>query len=153
MSLLFGITLLAIIFLAAIGTPVALAVISGGIFFLYIDGQDIALAGQQMLTGLYSSFVLLAVPLFILAANIMNSGSISDRLFSFCMACFGRFKGGLGHVNVTASLIFSGMSGSAVADAAGIGRVIIKMMTEGGRYPKGYAAAITAASATLMRLH
>ena len=149
MSLLFGITLLAIIFLAAIGTPVALAVITGGILFLYIDGQDIALAGQQMLTGLYSSFVLLAVPLFILAANIMNSGSISDRLLNFCVACFGRFKGGLGHVNVTTSLIFSGMSGSAVADAAGIGRIIIEMMTKAGRYPAGYAAAITAASATI----
>ena len=149
MSLVFGITLLTILLLAAIGTPVALAVISGGILFLIMDGQDIALAGQQMLTGLYASFVLLSVPLFILTANIMNSGSISDRLLHFCVACFGRFKGGLGHVNVTASLIFSGMSGSAVADAAGIGRIIIEMMTKAGRYPGGYAAAITAASATI----
>ena len=149
MSLVFAISLVAILLLAAIGTPVALAVISGGILFLLLDGQDIALAGQQMLTGLYASFVLLAVPLFILAANIMNSGTISDRLLNFCVACFGRFKGGLGHVNVTASLIFSGMSGSAVADAAGIGRIIIEMMTRAGRYPAGYAAAITAASATI----
>ena len=149
MSLVFGITLLTILLLAAIGTPVALAVISGGILFLIMDGQDIALAGQQMLTGLYASFVLLSVPLFILTANIMNSGSISDRLLHFCVACFGRFKGGLGHVNVTASLIFSGMSGSAVADAAGIGRIIIEMMTKAGRYPGCYAAAITAASATI----
>ena len=111
MSLVFAISLVAILLLAAIGTPVALAVISGGILFLLLDGQDIALAGQQMLTGLYASFVLLAVPLFILAANIMNSGTISDRLLNFCVACFGRFKGGLGHVNVTASLIFSGLSG------------------------------------------
>ena len=133
MSLVFAISLVAIFLLAAIGTPVALAVISGGILFLLLDGQDIALAGQQMLTGLYASFVLLAVPLFILAANIMNSGTISDRLLNFCVACFGRFKGGLGHVNVTASLIFSGMSGSAVADAAGIGRIIIEMMTRAGR--------------------
>ena len=149
MSLVFAISLVAILLLAAIGTPVALAVISGGILFLLLDGQDIALAGQQMLTGLYASFVLLAVPLFILAANIMNSGTISDRLLNFCVACFGRFKGGLGHVNVTASLIFSGMSGSAVADAAGIGRIIIEMRTRAGRYPAGYAAAITAASATI----
>jgi tripartite ATP-independent transporter DctM subunit len=149
MSVAFALTLVLIFLLASIGTPVALAVISGGILFLIIDGQDIALAGQQMLTGLYASFVLLAVPLFILAANIMNSGSISDRLLNFCVACFGRFKGGLGHVNVTASLIFSGMSGSAVADAAGIGRIIINMMTREGRYPAGYAAAITAASATI----
>ena len=149
MSLVFALTLILILLLAAIGTPVALAILTGGIAFLVIDGQDVALAGQQMLTGLYASFVLLAVPLFILAANIMNSGTISDRLLNFCVACVGRFKGGLGHVNVTASLIFSGMSGSAVADAAGIGRIIIEMMTRAGRYPAGYAAAITAASATI----
>ena len=99
--------------------------------------------------GLYSSFVLLAVPLFIIAANIMNAGTISDRLLGFCVALVGRFRGGLGHVNVVASLIFSGMSGSAVADAAGIGKIIIEMMTKSGHYTRGYAAAITAASATI----
>ena len=70
-------------------------------------------------------FLLLAVPLFIVSANIMNAGSISDRLLNFCIAVVGRFRGGMGHVNVVASLIFSGMSGSAVADAAGIGKMII----------------------------
>ncbi|MBV6656589.1 MAG: TRAP transporter large permease, partial [Devosiaceae bacterium] len=94
-------------------------------------------------------FVLLAVPLFIVAANIMNAGTISERLLNFCIAVVGRFRGGLGHVNVVASLIFSGMSGSAVADAAGIGKIIIQMMTKDGRYSGGYAAAITAASATI----
>jgi TRAP-type transport system large permease protein len=93
--------------------------------------------------------VLLAVPLFIVAANIMNAGSISERLLNFCVAIVGRFKGGLGHVNVVSSLIFSGMSGSAVADAAGIGKVIIEMMVRSGHYTRGYAAAITAASATI----
>ena len=97
----------------------------------------------------YQSFVLLAVPLFIVAANIMNAGTISDRLLGFCVALVGRFRGGLGHVNVVASLIFSGMSGSAVADAAGIGKIIIQMMTKSGQYTRGYAAAITAASATI----
>ena len=105
--------------------------------------------GEKILQGLYKSFVLLAVPLFIAAANIMNGGTITDRLLKFCIAIVGRFKGGLGHVNVVASLIFSGMSGSAVADAAGIGKIIIGMMTKSGRYTKGYAAAITAASATI----
>lgn len=99
--------------------------------------------------GLYSSFILLAVPLFIIAANIMNAGTISDRLLGFCVALVGRFRGGLGHVNIVSSLIFSGMSGSAVADAAGIGKIIIGMMTRSGQYPRGYAAAITAASATI----
>jgi tripartite ATP-independent transporter DctM subunit len=107
------------------------------------------IAAEQIVYGLYDSFVLLAVPLFIVAANIMNAGAISDRLLTFCVALVGRFKGGLGHVNVVASLIFSGMSGSAVADAAGIGKVIIEMMTKDGRYSRGYAAAITAASATI----
>jgi tripartite ATP-independent transporter DctM subunit len=99
--------------------------------------------------GLYQSFILLAVPLFIVAANIMNAGTISDRLLQFCVAAVGRFRGGLGHVNIVASLIFSGMSGSAVADAAGIGKIIIGMMTRSGHYSRGYAAAITAASATI----
>ena len=117
-------------------------------YFIFGD-MDVALAGEKILQGLYKSFVLLAVPLFITAANIMNAGTITDRLLNFCTAIVGRFKGGLGHVNVVASLIFSGMSGSAVADAAGIGKIIIGMMTNNGRYTKGYAAAITAASATI----
>jgi tripartite ATP-independent transporter DctM subunit len=117
-------------------------------YFTFGD-LDIALAGEKILQGLYKSFVLLAVPLFITAANIMNAGTITDRLLNFCIAVVGRFKGGLGHVNVVASLIFSGMSGSAVADAAGIGKIIIGMMTKDGRYTRGYAAAITAASATI----
>ena len=118
----------------------------GALAYLAVAGQDIALAGEQILQGLYDSFILLAVPLFIVAANIMNAGTISERLLTFCVAAVGRFRGGLGHVNIVASLIFSGMSGSAVADAAGIGKIIIEMMTKTGHYTRGYAAAITAAS-------
>jgi tripartite ATP-independent transporter DctM subunit len=149
MSLQFGLCLLALFGLAALGAPVGYAILTGAIVYLAVAGQDLALAGEQMLAGLYESFVLLAVPLFIVAANIMNAGTISDRLLGFCVALVGRFRGGLGHVNVLASLIFSGMSGSAVADAAGIGKIIIGMMTRDGRYDRGYAAAITAASATI----
>jgi len=149
MSYQFALCLAALLFLAGIGTPIGHSTILAGIVYLAVSGQDIALAGEQALWGLYDSFVLLAVPLFIAAANIMNAGTISDRLLSWCVACVGRFRGGLGHVNVVASLIFSGMSGSAIADAAGIGKIIINMMTRGGRYPRGYAAAITAASATI----
>lgn len=149
MSLPFALSLATLLFLAGIGTAVAYSIILSAIVYLAVAGQDIALAGEQILSGLYDSFILLAVPLFIVAANIMNAGTISDRLLNFCVACVGRFRGGLGHVNVVASLIFSGMSGSAVADAAGIGKIIIEMMTKGGRYPAGYAAAITAASATI----
>ena len=135
--------------LAGIGTPVGYSIIASSILYFSFGDMDIALAGEKILQGLYKSFILLAVPLFITAANIMNVGTITDRLLSFCIAAVGRFKGGLGHVNVVASLIFSGMSGSAVADAAGIGKIIIGMMTKSGRYTRGYAAAITAASATI----
>ena len=79
--------------------------------------------------------MLLAIPLFILAADLMNIGSLTDRLLQFCLVLVGRFRGGLGHVNVVANMIFAGMSGSAIADAVGIGRIIIGMMTKDNRYP------------------
>ena len=149
MSAAFALCLAALFGLAAIGTPIAYAILLSAFVYLGVSGQGIGLAGKVLMDGLYSSFVLLAVPLFIVAANIMNAGTISDRLLRFCVGLVGRFKGGLGHVNVVASLIFSGMSGSAVADAAGIGKLIIEMMTKSGHYTRGYAAAITAASATI----
>ena len=135
--------------MAALGAPVAYAILSGIIDYLGVAGQDLAIAGQTMVQRLFDGFLLLAVPLFIVTANIMNAGTISDRLLNFCVAVVGRFRGGLGHVNVMASLIFSGMSGSAVADAAGIGKLVIEMMVKSGRYSRGYAAAITAATATI----
>jgi tripartite ATP-independent transporter DctM subunit len=149
MSLAFFLCLLSLFGLAAIGAPIALSMIVAAVVYLAMRGQDLGLAGEQIIQGLYDSFILLAVPLFIVAANIMNAGTISDRLLKFCVAVVGRFRGGLGHVNVAASLIFSGMSGSAVADAAGIGKIIIRMMVKTGHYAPGYAAAITAASATI----
>jgi len=135
--------------MAALGAPVAYAILSGIIVYLGVAGQDLAIAGQTMVQRLFDGFLLLAVPLFIVTANIMNAGTISDRLLNFCVAVVGRFRGGLGHVNVMASLIFSGMSGSAVADAAGIGKLVIEMMVKSGGYSRGYAAAITAATATI----
>src|SRR5210317_2250282 len=141
--------LIALFGLAGIGTPAGYSIIASSILYFSFGDMDIALAGEKILQGLYKSFILLAVPLFITAANIMNVGTITDRLLSFCIAAVGRFRGGLGHVNVVASLIFSGMSGSAVADAPGIGKIIIGMMTKSGHYTRGYAAAITAASATI----
>jgi tripartite ATP-independent transporter DctM subunit len=147
LELIFG--LLALFLSAAIGTPVAYSIIAGVVVYLGIAGQDLAIAGETMVQRLFDGFLLLAVPLFIVSANIMNAGTISERLLRFCVALVGGFRGGLGHVNVVASLIFSGMSGSAVADAAGIGKVIINMMVKSGQYSRGYAAAITAATATI----
>ena len=149
MSLALVTCLITLFLLAGIGTPVAYSLILAATVYLAVGGQDLGLAAEQMIRGLYDSFVLLAVPLFIVAANIMNAGTISERLLRFCVGLVGRFKGGLGHVNVVASLIFSGMSGSAVADAAGIGKIIISMMVKSGHYSRGYSAAITAASATI----
>ena len=149
MSLELTLGIIALFGMAAIGTPVAFSILMGVIVYLGVAGQDIAIAGETMVQRLLDGFLLLAVPLFIVSANIMNAGSISDRLLNFCVAVVGRFRGGMGHVNVVASLIFSGMSGSAVADAAGIGKIIIDMMVKSGKYTRGYAAAITAATATI----
>ncbi|HRK25428.1 MAG TPA: TRAP transporter large permease [Beijerinckiaceae bacterium] len=135
--------------LAGIGAPIALSMIASSILYLLLKGQDIGLAAEQMIQGLYDGFLLLAIPLFIVAANIMNAGTISERLLQFCLALVGRFRGGLGHVNVVANMIFAGMSGSAVADAVGLGKIIIGMMRKDNRYSPGYAAAITAAASTI----
>ncbi len=149
MTLAFASCLIVLFLLAAIGTPIALSMIVSAIFYLAMKGQDLGLAAEQIIQGLYDSFLILAVPLFIIAANIMNAGTISERLLQFCVALVGRFRGGLGHVNVVANMIFAGMSGSAVADAVGLGKIIIGMMTKDGRYSPGYAAAITAAASTI----
>lgn len=149
MTLEFFLCLSTLFVIAGMGAPIAHAILISSFVYLFFAGQSIGIAGKTLMDGLYQSFILLAVPLFIVAANIMNEGTVSDRLLRFCIALVGRFRGGLGHVNVVASLIFSGMSGSAVADAAGLGKIIIDMMTRSGHYSRGYAAAITAASATI----
>jgi tripartite ATP-independent transporter DctM subunit len=149
MSIAFGLCLLVLCFAAALGMPIALAMIVSAVAYLAISGQDLALASEQLIQSVYDSFVLLAVPLFIVAANIMNAGAISDRLMEFCKAMVGRFKGGMAQVDILVSLIFSGMSGSAVADAAGVGKISIAMMLRTGHYTRGFAGAVVAASATI----
>jgi C4-dicarboxylate transporter, DctM subunit len=141
--------LVLIIVLALLGLPIGVTMLSGAILYLGLSGQDISIAAETMLQGLYNGYTLLAIPLFILAAEIMTVGSLTDRLHRFSLAVVGRFKGGLGHVNVFSSMVFAGMSGSAIADAVGLGRVEINMLTKHGQYTPAYAAAITAASATL----
>ena len=145
----FTLCILLLVALAALGLPIGLSMIGASIFYLLVAGLDLATAAEQLLNGLFNSYVLLAVPLFILAADLMNMGSLTDRLLKFCLVLVGRFRGGLGHVNVVANVIFAGMSGSAIADAVGIGRVIIGMMTRDGKYPIAYAGAITASAAII----
>lgn len=145
----FTLCLISIIGLSLLGLPIGHAMIAGSIVYLYMAGLDMGTAAEQLLNGMYTSYILLAVPLFILSAEIMNSGSMTERLLRFCNALVGRFRGGLALVNVVQSVIFAGMSGSAIADAAGVGKMMQKMMTHGGRYPASFAAALTAATAVI----
>jgi tripartite ATP-independent transporter DctM subunit len=145
----FSLSVIGLTSLALLGLPIGHAMIGATILYLLVRGQDMGIAAEQLLNGMYSGWLLLAVPLFILAAEFMNAGTITDRLLRFCDALVGRFRGGLAQVNVLQSIIFAGMSGSAIADAAGSGKVMQTMMTEGNRYPAAYAAALTAASAVI----
>ena len=145
----FSLALGAIIALSLLGVPIGQAIIGGSVLYLYLKGMDMGTAAEQLLNGTYSSFLLLAIPLFILAATIMSTGSILDRLLRFCNAIVGRFPGGLAQVNVLQSIVFASMSGSALADAAGSGKMMLAMMTRNGQYTRGFAAALTAVSAVI----
>ena len=129
--------------------PIGFSMIAAGIAYLVVKGQDLGLAAEQVSNGLYNSYVLLAVPMFVLAANVMNAGTVSERLFDFCRILVGRLRGGLAQVDILVSVIFSGMSGSAIADAAGPGLVTIKQMLKKPEYTRGFAGAVVVASATL----
>jgi tripartite ATP-independent transporter DctM subunit len=145
----FALALAAIVGLSLLGLPIGHAMIAGSILYLYAKGLDMGTAAEQLLNGMYTSYVLLAIPLFILAAEFMNSGSIMDRLLRFCNALVGRFRGGLAQVNVVQSVVFASMSGSALADAAGSGKIMQSLMTRDGRYTASFAAALTAASSVI----
>lgn len=145
----FSIAVVIITALAFFGMPIGLAMICGSIVYLFLAGLDMGTAAEQFLNGMYANYVILAVPLFVLAAEIMNSGSMTERLLRFCNVLVGRFRGGLAQVNIVQSIIFAGMSGSAIADAAGSGRMMQNMMTREGRYTPSYAAALTAVTAVI----
>lgn len=143
-------TLLSVVVLGAIlRLPLALVMFAGGASYLFATKQDIGLLVGQVMNQMSAMYVLVAIPMFILAANIMNAAGISDRLWAAANVMVGRFRGGMGHVTVLASMIFSGISGSAVTDAAGPGIMAMRMMRDVGKYPGSLAAAITAASATI----
>ncbi len=128
--------------LAAMPVAFALGVVAVG--WLLIEGAPMITAPQRLMAGA-DNFALLAVPFFVLAGNLMNTSGVTDRIYGFATAFFGHFRGGLGHVNVVGSIIFSGMSGSAVADAGGLGALEIKAMRDEGYRPE-FAGALTAAS-------
>lgn len=136
-----------IIALILLGLPVATALGLGSAIFIFFNGTPDLLIASKMVSGL-DSFPLLAIPFFIFAGNLMNRSQITDRIFAFASSLIGWIPGGLGYVNVSASVVFAGMSGAAVADAGGLGSVEIKAMKEKG-YNHGFAAGITAASSTI----
>src|SRR5512132_1189824 len=130
------------------GVPVAIAMAGSALVYILLTG-DIPpfVVVHRMISGI-DSFPLLAVPFFIFAGNLMNNAGITNRIYDFALALVGWLKGGLGHVNIIGSVIFAGMSGTAIADAAGLGTIEIKAMRDHG-YDKGFAVGVTAASATL----
>ncbi|HEY6086108.1 MAG TPA: TRAP transporter large permease [Burkholderiaceae bacterium] len=145
----FSIAVIAIVVLSLLGLPIGLAMIGASVLYLHLKGADMGIAAEQLLNGTYSSFLLLAIPLFILAATFMSAGSIMDRLLRFCNAVVGRFPGGLAQVNVLQSVVFASMSGSALADAAGSGKLMQELMMRGKKYTAEYAAALSAVSSVI----
>ena len=142
--------MLKIIFLLLLsgGIPVAMAMAGSALLYIWWTGTlPPFVVIHRMISGI-DSFPLLAVPFFILAGNLMNNAGITNRIYNYALALVGWMKGGLGHVNVLGSVIFAGMSGTAIADAAGLGTIEIKAMKDHG-YSTEFAVGVTAASATL----
>ncbi|TFZ05213.1 TRAP transporter large permease [Ramlibacter henchirensis] len=143
--------MLKLIFLGLMGTglPVAIAMAGSALLFIMLSDSTLPpfVVIHRMVSGI-DSFPLLAVPFFILAGNLMNNAGITNRIYNYALALVGWLKGGLGHVNVVGSVVFAGMSGTAIADAAGLGTIEIKAMKDHG-YETEFAVGVTAASATL----
>ncbi len=140
--------LIAFVAFFAMGYPVAFGMFISSTFYLLISGLDLSILMDEMVIKFENMFVLLAVPLFIFTAKVMNAGKITDRVFDFAKTIIGPLKGGLGHVNIVASIIFAGMTGSEIADVAGIGAIEIKAMKDAG-YDGPFSCAVTCASATI----
>ncbi|HSI55160.1 MAG TPA: TRAP transporter large permease, partial [Ramlibacter sp.] len=142
--------MLKIIFLLLMGSGIPVAIAMAGsalVYILWTGNLPAFVVIHRMVSGI-DSFPLLAVPFFILAGNLMNNAGITNRIYNYALALVGWLKGGLGHVNVLGSVIFAGMSGTAIADAAGLGTIEIKAMKDHG-YSSEFAVGVTAASATL----
>lgn len=146
--MLISIMLVVLFSMLIIGVPVGIALAGSSMVWVLMSGSvpDFVVI-HRMVNGV-DSFPLLAIPFFILAGNLMNSAGITNRIFAFATACIGWLRGGLGHVNIIASVLFAGMSGAAVADAGGLGTIEIKAMRDAG-YDDDFAVAVTAASSTI----
>jgi tripartite ATP-independent transporter DctM subunit len=148
MSMAFAALLLIFAVSLVLRVPLAYGLICSGIVYVALAGQDLGNVAQVIASSLSSQFILVAIPMFIFTAQVMNHSTVSDRLFSFAHALVGGVRGGLAHVDVVASVVFSGMSGSAIADASGTGVMTTRQQIRGG-YEPGFAAAATVASSII----
>jgi tripartite ATP-independent transporter DctM subunit len=137
----------AFILFLLIGAPISISIGASAVIGCLWLGYPLMVIGQKMVSGI-DSFLLIAIPLFVLAGNLMNAGKITEKIFNFAKELVGWIPGGLGHANVVASIIFAGMSGSAAADAGGLGTIEMEAMTKNG-YDKEFSAAVTAASSVI----
>jgi tripartite ATP-independent transporter DctM subunit len=140
--------LVSLVFFWVVGAPLGYGLIASGCFYLILTGTNLSEAAGSMVGGITENYVVLAVPLFIFTSYLMNSSGMTDRLFRFAQLLLGRSRGALAQVNVVATLVFSGMTGSAVADTAGIGVMSVRAMETAG-YPKGFACATTITSSIM----
>lgn len=131
-----------------IRVPVAYGMLAGAMAYFLATGQEAGNVVHLVVNGIFNNYVLLAVPLFVFTANVMNNGEVTEKIFRFANGLCGRFRGGTAYVNVLASLIFSGMTGSAIADASGLGIMEIEQMRKEG-YDDGFSAALTASTAVI----
>ncbi len=148
MSLPLLVTFIVFVLIFVFRMPIALGMIVSAASYFIVKGGDLSLVINQVVNTYFTNYVIIAVPLFIFTANVMNSGKVTDMIFRFANGLVGGMRGALGHVNVLASLIFAGMTGSAIADAAGLGKIEIEAMNEAGFDP-AFSCTITAASATI----
>ena len=142
------IMIMMIVALALIGVPMSFSMLTGSVWFMLTSGMPQTLMIQRLIMAVGDSFSMLAIPFFMLAGTIMNAGGVATRIFDFCNTLVGHIPGGLGHVNVFCSVIFAGMSGSALADTGGIGAIELKAMKDQG-FDDYFSAAITGASSCL----
>ncbi len=133
--------------LLIVGVPISISIGASAVLGCLYLGYPLMVIGQKMVTGI-DSYLLIAIPLFILAGNLMNAGKITEKIFDFCKELVGWIPGGLGHANIVASIIFAGMSGSATADAGGLGTIEMEAMTSNG-YTREFSAGVTSASSVI----
>lgn len=143
------ILLVLLIFFAALGVPLAFAIGASCVSYILIYAPNfIAMLPQRVWNGAYSE-LMIAMPLFMLAGELMNTGGITQRIINFCMELLRPVRGGLGEVNIVASMIFGGISGSSVADTSALGSILIPAMEKKEGYPPEASAGITVASSTM----